>query len=338
VGELINQPLIGIRVTGSKEEIFNMDADCVVFTPQHVMEESAVAIQDQDLISILRSGKSVVTPTQYFYPHFHGDAYVKRIEDACREGSSCLFTAGENPGFWLERVALTLTGLCHDVEYIKVSEYADVSVMRLDTLMAVGFGQTPEMANKTAEFCTAHWERWFWADCLNMVSKSLFGRVLDKMEAKPIYHIAEKEIVFDKALGDPFDLVIKPGDVQSVSYQYTGYLDGKVRLIDTANWYILEKGSPFPGKEDAVWDIEIEGKPSSIKCSTKVKASIEDNLECWPGDPTVPTTYATIMPVLQAIPIVCSDREPGIVYPSIFTSCVDDFRTLESRKNIVDIG
>lgn len=52
----------------------------------------------------------------------------KNFEDACRKGNSSLHGTGENPGFWFEQVALTLTGVCNDVENIQLDGYCDLGI------------------------------------------------------------------------------------------------------------------------------------------------------------------------------------------------------------------
>ena len=124
VGELIDHAPIGVKVTTDKEAIFALQADVVLYagmlpfdTPSH----------DSDIIRLLESGKNVVTAVAFHYAHNHGVAYVGKFEAACRKGNASLHGSGENPGFWFERVALTLTGTCSHVEHLQLHEFADLS-------------------------------------------------------------------------------------------------------------------------------------------------------------------------------------------------------------------
>ena len=60
VGELIGADPVGVTATTSAEEVVALDADCVVYSPLVPNEEEVVAL--------LRSGKSVVTPVGWIYP------------------------------------------------------------------------------------------------------------------------------------------------------------------------------------------------------------------------------------------------------------------------------
>ena len=82
-------------------------------------------------------------------------------------------------------------------------------------------------------------------------------------------------------------------------------------------------------KSIGYYDIKIEGEPVSVKGQFQLMASVEENLERRPGDNTLPAYYATAIPVLQAIPIVCGAK-PGIVYANSFANYTPDLRALRS--------
>jgi hypothetical protein len=331
VGELVGLPAIGVKVTTDKDAILALDADVVVFTGIFTTTLEMAETQNQDVIRILESGKHVVTPCAFTYPAAHGEAYVQRLEDACRKGNVCLHGSGENPGFWFERVAVTLTGVVNDVEYITLDEYADCGgLTTVETVRGIGFGVPPETAKLTGDALEVLWTHYHFNETLNFVSKTLFGRHLDSIEVEPVYHVAEEDIVFEKAKGDPLDFTIESGQVKAMTYRIKGILDGEVRLVDSVNWYYTERTSPFEGKEDSTWDIEIEGKPTSLKCSVQARASVKNDQQFYPGDPTTPTWYVTIAAVIQSIPVVCSRSAPGIVSPTFFTHAVPDLRMLEA--------
>lgn len=338
VGDLIGHAPIGVKVTTDQKAILAMKADCVIWTGAMPTSLGKAEEMEASMLALLASGKNVVTPVAYHYAYSpsHAPAYLKRVLAACKKGKSSIHGTGENPGFWFERVALTLTGVCNDVEYIKLDEYADCSGMNgQDVMHAIGFGVPPEQAKGFASVLSQIWQRYHFAETLNFVSKSLYGRHLDRIDFEPQYHIAEKTYTFSKKKGDPLDFVIKKGQVRAMTYHFRGYLDGKFRLEDSVNWFLTPRGSPFKGKLDSQWDFEIEGKPTSVKCTVKAMASVKDHLEFWPGDPTSPTWYATIVPMIQAIPLVCA-AEPGVVHASAFASTVPDLRTLATRKSLVN--
>jgi 4-hydroxy-tetrahydrodipicolinate reductase len=336
-GELIGHAPIGVKVTTDKNAILAQDADCVLYCvkPNPTLEKSAE--MDEEIIRILESGKNIVTPAACHFAHAatHSPDYARRIEAACRKGNSSIHGTGENPGFWLERVALTLTAVCNDVESISVSEYADNAAQTdMNVLRWLGYGATAEQARQAADTWKDVWTQYMFAESLSFASQSVWGRPLDRIEVEPQYFLAEQDYVFEKSRGDPIDYVVKQGTVKAMTFHVRGYMGDTVRVAEHLNWFLTPRASPYVGKADSQWDFEIEGKPTSLKGSFCAMASVKKNWHFYPGDPTSPTWYASLTPMLQAIPVVCA-AEPGIVYASAFTSCVPDLRLLEQRKTLV---
>lgn len=334
IGELLNQDPLGIKVTLDKEAVLKLDADCVIWCGYFPMPHIEDAM-NEFVIQALASGKHVITPACYHYPHLHGEAYVRMFEEACREGNSCLFGTGENPGFWFERVALTLTGLCNDVEYVKVDEYCNLALTTGNAKMwnAAGFG-IPVAQAKQLNALRETWEKYYFIETFNLMSMSLFGVPLDAFEMHTQYFTCDEAFELSEASGDPFDMVFEKGSVKALSHQFTGRIDGALKLYAATNNFLSPEHSPFSGKKDSTWDIEIEGKPTSIKCNIAAQASFKDHLIFYPNDDTSPLYYASVAPIIQAIPVLCG-HEPGIVYPSVFASSAPDLRLLETRRSVV---
>ncbi|MET0657074.1 MAG: hypothetical protein ABW110_02815 [Steroidobacteraceae bacterium] len=334
VGVLLGRKPIGIKLTTDKEAVLAMQADVVLWCGVLPVDPAAAEAMNADVIRLLESGKNVVSPSAFHFPPAHGEAYLKRFEDACRKGKSSLHGTGENPGFWMERFALTLTGLCSEVESITLDEYADCGTSGTATEIynAIGFGVSEQQALASSPL-VEFWKTYYYIESMNIASLSLWGRRLDRFEHKPFYYLAEKEFVLDRKKGDRIDMHVPQGYVKAMTHHFHGYIDDTVRLTIRCNWFLTPSFTPFD-KEDSTWDIEIEAKPISIKCTTHALASIKDNLEFRPGDKTSPTWWATIIPAIQAIPMVCA-HEPGIVYPTVFANAVPDLRTLATRKSVV---
>jgi 4-hydroxy-tetrahydrodipicolinate reductase len=334
IGELIGHAPLGVKVTTDREAIFALDADCVVWTGKIAFNDAEAEEMDRDIIRLLESGKNVVSPATHHYPHFFGAAYAEKFEAACRKGKTCLHGTGENPGFWFERVGLTLTAVCNDVEHIRVDEFLAVpSVSSPEQLNAVGFGQSMEQASKPGPL-TDVWKKYFFVQTVSLATQSLFGRAPDRIENKSTYFPVERDVVFETAKGDPIDMVVPAGTVGAIQHTFSGIIDGQPRVISGLNWYLRAEDSPFKVKAEHHWTIEIEGKPTSLRCEFSAFASLKGDQEFYPGDPTSATLYATAAVTIQAIPVVCA-HEPGIVYASVFTSATNDLRKLATRKSLV---
>ena len=334
VGELLGQDPVGLKITTDQQAMVDLSADCVVWCGYFPMPHIEAAT-DELVIKFLESGKNVVSPTCYHYLSPHGDDYIRKFEDACQKGTSCLHGSGENPGFWFERVAMTLTGLCNEIEYIRLDEYCNLSLTTGSEKMwnAAGHGIPVEDAKKLTGL-QATWEKYYLHETLNFASMSIYGKLLDRFEMNTTYYTTDEAFALSEADGDPFDMAFPKDSVKGLSHRFDGYIDGELRLTAVCHAYLSAEHSPFPDKADSSWDIEIEGKPTSVKCNVALQASFRNNLVFSPGDTTSPLYHATAVLLIQSIPVVCG-HEPGIVYPSVFASCAPDLRLLESRKSLV---
>lgn len=73
-GELVGIGPIGVTATTSKQQILDLDADCVIVTP---LPSSILEGIDDDVIELLESGKNVVTTAAYHnlaMPNWHNSA------------------------------------------------------------------------------------------------------------------------------------------------------------------------------------------------------------------------------------------------------------------------
>jgi hypothetical protein len=331
VGDLIGHAPIGVRVTTNKEDIFGLAADAVLYSGMLPFD---VPSMESDIIRLLESGKNVISAVAFHFAHNHGAAYVEKFEDACRKGNSCLHGTGENPGFWFERVAMTLTGVCTHVEYLQLDEYADLSTSGStpELLAAISFGETAETAAKPGPM-DALWKEYYFVEILNMASISLFGRPLDRVEHKPQHYVAERDVELSRANGDPIDMRIPRGRVYAMSHVFTGFLEERKRLGIGVNWFLRRRNSPFQIQSEHTWRINLEGKPVSLRCDIGAYASLTDDSEFHAGDPTTSTYYITAVNLIQAIPILCA-HQPGIVYASVFATSSEDLRNLEGRTRL----
>ncbi|MET0660716.1 MAG: hypothetical protein ABW110_21430 [Steroidobacteraceae bacterium] len=332
VGELIDHAPIGVKVTTNRDAIFALRADCVLWAGAIPTTAADEQNMNDDVIRLLESGKNVVSVVHH-YPPFLGSDYTRRIEAACRKGNSSLHGTGENPGFWFERVALTLTAVCTEVRHLRVDEYLVApGVSSIDMLHALGFGRTIEDVRQQNNPLEWSFKRHFFVQTLSLVSQSLFARQPDDIAHTVSYALARQDIVLSKQRGDLMDMTVSAGRVSGITHEFVAVIDGKPRLTAGLNWYMQTEDSP--GRTQHYWSIEIEGRPTSLRCGFSAFASLQGDRELHPGDPTTPTIYATAALAIQTIPVVC-ESEPGIVYPTLFTSCVPDLTTLANRKSVI---
>src|SRR5438045_221321 len=136
--EKAGQEFGGVAATNSVDEVLALDADCVIYTP--------LLGQTAEVVRILSSGKSVVTPVGWFYPV--GTAGVAELEAACRAGGVTLHGTGIHPGGITERFPLTLSALCTNIRHVRAEEFSDIRNYQAESVVrdVMLFGQTLEEA------------------------------------------------------------------------------------------------------------------------------------------------------------------------------------------------
>ena len=112
-GDLVGLPATGVKATQDVEEILATDADCVIYCP--------MPWDLDEMCRILESGKHVITPCPYWFPHKQNPEVAAQIEKACRAGNVNLHASGCNPGGIAERFPLTFTGWCNRIDRITIT-------------------------------------------------------------------------------------------------------------------------------------------------------------------------------------------------------------------------
>jgi 2,4-diaminopentanoate dehydrogenase len=134
-GELAEMGPMGVVATTDIDEVLALDADCVHYAPLNADLD--------EMCRILRSGKSIVTPSGFTYPSALGQVVVDQLEEACRAGSSSLFGGGIHPGWGGELLPMTMARLCSRIDQVVVQEVADVAHHPSASMMFdnMGFGR-----------------------------------------------------------------------------------------------------------------------------------------------------------------------------------------------------
>jgi 2,4-diaminopentanoate dehydrogenase len=322
-GDLVGMPKTGVKVTLDKEEIYKLDADCVLHC---AMVEADTTTMDNDITRLLESGKNVISAAAYHFPPLKGKEYKEKLENACKRGNASLHGSGIHPGFFIERLGLTLTGLCNRIEHFSCKEINEMSRINNPLIMTnMGFGSDPDAfePGKPAYLVT---ERYYKEPML-LAGFVLFGERLEHIDFKTEVTVAEQDLKNDWG-------TVKKGKIAGLKHVFTGYLGGKPRLTIEENWYQGQNNRPYPTVTDNdYYIIDIEGEPCSVHMEMAYKASFAKGLGRYPGDPTEPPFYATAVTMMQATPLVCA-APPGIVYPKVWAHYAKDIRTLADELPI----
>ena len=159
--------------------------------------------QNTKVIRLLESGKNVISANGFYRPRAHGETYYQPLSKAARMGNSTLAGIGLNPGFAIERMALTLAGLTSDIKEIRCFEKVDASLSPSTSLIydVMGFGTNPNEKNLTTGSL---------ARLYNALFKEPFDYVADRLGTRLGSFVPEHEVVLA-----PHDIHIRAGTIVS---------------------------------------------------------------------------------------------------------------------------
>lgn len=305
-GELIGIGPLGVEASTDVEAMLAIDCDAVIYSALDI----GIYHTDDEIISLLEAGRNVITTLPYQHLEAVRDqAFIDRLEAACRKGGSVFHATGVDPDTVCDRVLPALTTMCTDIRHVQIQENWDVGAFGVDTLKVIGFGQQREAVEANAESLS------FGDNYGKMVTHAwaeTVGVTYDRRTVERSFPVAPEEI------RTPSGLVIEKGTVCCYTTRWSGFVDSinpdKPFFQIEYNWHAGGTVVPEHVKADVTgWVISIEGRPS-IRTVIDMKADFETRGRYMvPGNPNFEASYHAIAaPCLQAIPHVVK-AEPGIL-------------------------
>ncbi len=93
--------------------------------------------------AILKLKVPIVSTTEELaYPTAKNRSLAKKIDGLAKKARVAVLGTGVNPGFTMDTLPITLTGVCSDVRAIRVDRIQDASVRRLQFQQKIGAGLT----------------------------------------------------------------------------------------------------------------------------------------------------------------------------------------------------
>jgi 4-hydroxy-tetrahydrodipicolinate reductase len=291
-GEICGMPPLGILATNDAGALLASDADCVCYTAHSDVRPNAVV---DDLSRMLAAGKNVVNTSfvPLLYPPAAGPGVQERLEAACRQGGTSLYTSGIDPGYGNAGATIGALALCKEVRTIRMAEIVNYATWNNPFTMfeIMGFGKkSPAESLLLAPGSTAL----AWGPVIELVAAALDVRI----DAITEWH----EI---RLADEPFAIAsgnIEAGGISAMRFEIRGVIAGEPRIVVEHVTRLRDEDAPeWPQGHGYV--IDIDGDPA-------VRVSIE--LSSQVGDHNYAGCLATAMHVINAIPAVC-EADPGVL-------------------------
>ena len=209
---------LGLSVRADSEAALReADADLVVLATTSSLEK----IRPQ-LLEILATGANVVTTCEELsYPWSAQPDLSAELDEAARRAGSSILSTGVNPGFMMDYLPSMVSGLCRDVETIRVERYMDAGIRREVFQQKVGAGLSVEGFAKAAESgVVGHVGL---RESIHMIAHSV-GWTLSNLEI-------ELEPVIAREAIDATSTHIEKGAVAGVDQIARGFVEGRERIV-----------------------------------------------------------------------------------------------------------
>lgn len=285
-GALAGRADCGVRATRSVDDLVAMQADCVLYMRQ--------GTDIAELCRLLASGKNVVTTRgDFHHPPFMDPEVRARIERACVEGNSSIYSTGSSPGFVTEALPIALLSLSRRHDCLTIDEFADLSSRNSPDLLfnIMGFGAAPRAFDPRQ---IDHVKQDFAGSLATLAVAT--GMPVDRWDAIGEMGIATQDVTIAAGM-------IEAGRVAAQRITVTGYAGDRPMLRFRANWYCSRDiDRPEWELRESGWRIQVEGDtPLDVAISFPVKP--EDYAAFTPG--------LTAHRAVNAVAALC-EAPPGI--------------------------
>ena len=288
VGEIVGTEPLGVTATSSVEEILALDADAVIYTP--------LMANPDEVASLLRSGKNVVTPVGWLYPSERSGAVMRQ---AAIEGNATLHGTGIAPGGISEKFPLMLSAMSTGVTFVRAEEFSDLRTYEAPEVLrhVMGFGETPDKA------LTGPMQKMLDSGFIQAVRMCVdqLGFAADP-KVRASQEIAVATATIDSPMGP-----IEPGQVAGRKFHWEALADGEVVVRVTVNWLMGEENL------DPAWSSGAEGQRHEMagQGNNDFTVSVKGFQSEVGGEGPEYGVVGTAAHCVNSVPAVCA-AAPGI--------------------------
>ena len=197
--------------------------------------------------TVLKKKVAIVSTTEELsYPVGKNKALAKKIDAMAKKYKVAIVGTGVNPGFAMDALPITLTGICERVDSIRVDRVQDARTRRLPFQQKIGSGLNKEQfAQKVKDGSVRHVGL---AESVQMIADAM-GWKLDKVTDEIQPKIADKGVESEL-------IAVDPGYVCGIIQDGIGYAKGKPVITLHMEAYL--------GAPESYDEVTIEGNPRVV--------------------------------------------------------------------------
>lgn len=211
---------LGVTVTDNAEGLLSrVKADIAVIATKSYLRD----VYPQIALCIKAGVNVISTCEELSYPYYKYPELSREIDELAKKYGVTVLGTGINPGYLMDTLPITLTGVCKHIESIKVTRMMDSSKRRIPYQKKIGTGLSPEEFRKMIDekIITGHVGL---VESIAMIAAALGWKLDEIKEFPPEPVIAEKELVTTYT-------TVKPGFVAGLKSVAHGIKNGKAVII-----------------------------------------------------------------------------------------------------------
>src|SRR5688572_11699840 len=194
--------------------------------------------------AILKYKVPIVSTTEELaYPTRRNLRYARVIHQLAKTAKVAVLGTGVNPGFAMDALPITLTGVCERVDAIRVDRIQDARIRRLPFQQKIGAGLTREQFQKKVDDASVRHVGL--AESVSMIADAM-GWKLDKITDEIQPRMATETVASEF-------LAVDPGYVCGIIQDGIGYVKGKALITLHMEAYL--------GAPESFDAVTIEGSP-----------------------------------------------------------------------------
>jgi hypothetical protein len=236
----VERPL-RVRVSADvKKAIKSSKPDVVVLCTSSSLRRVVPQVEE-----ILELRVPIVSTTEELaYPTRSNMRYARAIHQLAKKSKVAVLGTGVNPGFVMDALPITLTGVCEQVDSLRIDRIQDARIRRLPFQQKIGAGLTREQFQRKVDDGTVRHVGL--AESISMIADSL-GWKLDRITDDIRPRIATETVASEF-------LAVDPGFVCGIVQDGVGYRSGVPAITLHMEAYL--------GAPESFDAVEIKGSPA----------------------------------------------------------------------------
>ncbi|MEA3274941.1 MAG: 2,4-diaminopentanoate dehydrogenase [Pseudomonadota bacterium] len=189
--------------------------------PQVAIQATCSRLEDAagEIVTLLRHGVPVISIAEEMaYPRHASPTLAKELDALAKARGVAVVGAGINPGFVLDRLVITLTGVCADIRSITARRVNDLSPYGSSVLASQGVGLGPEAFREGLDDGTVAGHVGF-AESIHLIADAV-GWQLERIEERrePIIARVRREVPL---------MTVEPGQAAGCLHTAVAYRAGE---------------------------------------------------------------------------------------------------------------